>query len=1034
MVGIRVRRAALVVGVVAATAAASTSLANTAASSPPTGAHRFVRVAHQAVTDANVFGLSNKPVTVMVQTSGDAITVAQAKAGHKLSKSEKAAIRSNLENRQAGVEKQVRAKGGKVGASYQNAYNGFKVTIASKKAASLADIPGVVGVRKLTPKSFDNIHGVPLIGAPAAWDGVNGFNGTGIKIGIIDTGIDYTHADFGGPGTVSAYQAALATDDQAPNPALFGPAAPRVKGGTDLVGDSYNADPTDPALYQPVPHPDSNPLDCTDHGTHVAGTAAGSGVLANGSTYNGTYNATTVANNSWKVGPGVAPKADLYAIRVFGCAGSTDVVVDAIEWAVDHGMNVINMSLGSPFGGPDDPDAVAVDNATAAGTIVVTSSGNEGPNPYMTGSPGSATSTISVAAEDATPSYAGVDLALPGGHVQAILANDVAANGLSAPIKVLYNPGPHTAANISLGCDPAEYTAANVTGTIVVVKRGTCARVARAIFGQQAGAAAVVMVNNVDALPPAEGQITSNPDTGVPYDVTIPFLGVKSSDAGALVAADGAIATTTDNQIANPTFLGTASFSSAGPRSGDSALKPDVTAAGVSVVSAGMGTGNGPATISGTSMASPHVAGAAALVRQAHPTWGKVAYWKAALVNTGDPTLVSDYSTRSNGTGAAQVQKAVKTQVIATAADDGTATLSYGFADLAQDFSRQRLITLRNFGSTAVTFKVTHLLDAGSPHTFTSSMASVTVPAKGTKSFGVTLKVPAKTVGDATDFRDASGIVRLTPTTGQNGNVALSMAYYLVPRADSNLKLSLNMTTLKTKHTSTASITNNPAPIAGNADWYAWGTSDVKEADLGSDDIRATGVQTFPDDGVLAFGISTYKRWSNAAANEFDTYVDVDGDGNDDYVVVVADEGQVTAGDANGVAAVFVFNLATGEGTEDFLADAPTDSQSMAVPVLFDQLCDPGSPCLTAGSGKIRYYTVSFGPDGTTDAPEQMATFNVLHPAISTGMFNTVAPYKTVKQVVTLDPAQYLLAPPKGVMVMSHDNRSDLETATLALP
>jgi len=1035
MVGIRVRRAALVIGVVAVTAAASTSLANTAASSPPTGAHRFHRVTHQSVTDANVAGLSNKAVTVMVQTSGDAITVAQAKSDHKLSKSEKAAIRSNLEKRQAGVEKQVRSHGGKVGASYQNAYNGFKVTIAAKKVPALTRIPGVVAVHKLTPKSFNNIHGVPLIGAPTAWDGVNGFNGTGIKIGIIDTGIDYTHADFGGPGTVSAYEAALATDDAAPNPALFGPAAPRVKGGTDLVGDSYNADPTS-AGYQPVPHPDSNPLDCTDHGTHVAGTAAGSGVLSTGATYTGPYNASTINANSWNVGPGVAPKADLYAIRVFGCQGSTDVVVDAIEWAVDHGMNVINMSLGSPFGGADDPDAVAVNNATAAGTIVVTSSGNEGPNPYMTGTPGSATSSISVAAEDATPSFDGVSLALGNlaGTVQAIRANDVAANGLVAPVKVLYSGLPHDAAHISLGCDPNEYTAANVTGAIVVVKRGTCARVARAIFGQQAGAVAVVMVNNVDALPPAEGKITSNPDDGTPYDVTIPFLGVKLSSAGALVTADGASATATDNTIANPSFLATASFSSAGPRSGDSALKPDVTAAGVSVVSAGMGTGNGPATISGTSMASPHVAGAAALVRQAHPTWGKVAYWKAALVNTGDPTLVAGYATRSNGTGAAQVQKAVKTQVIATAADDGTATLSYGFADLAQDFSRQRLITLRNFGSTAVTFKVTHLLDAGSPHTFTSSMASVTVPAKGTKSFGVTLKVPAKTVGNASDFRDASGLVRLTPTTGQNGNVALTMAYYLVPRADSNLKLSLNMTTLKNVHTATGTLTNNPAPIAGNADWYAWGTTDTKEADLGSNDVRAVGVQTFPDDGILAFGVSTYKRWSNAAADEFDVYVDVNGDGDDDYVVVQADEGQVTAGDANGVPAVFVFNLATGDGSEDFLADAPTDSQTTAIPVLFDQLCDPGSPCLTAGSGKIRYYAVAFGPDGSFDAPDEMATFNVLHPAISTGMFNTVAPYKTVKQVVTLDPAQYLLAPPKGVMVMSHDNRSDLETATLPFP
>ena len=164
------------------------------------------------------------------------------------------------------------------------------------------------------------------------------------------------------------------------------PAAPRVKGGIDLVGDSYNADP-DSATYQPIPHPDPNPLDCVHtsgsvgHGSHVAGTAAGSGVLANGTTYTGPYNATTISGNSWTVGPGVAPKADLYAVRVFGCDGSTDVTVDAIEWAVDNDMDVINMSLGSSFGTKDDPSAVATTNAAKAGVVVVTSAGNSGAEP-----------------------------------------------------------------------------------------------------------------------------------------------------------------------------------------------------------------------------------------------------------------------------------------------------------------------------------------------------------------------------------------------------------------------------------------------------------------------------------------------------------------------------------------------------------------------------------------------------------------------------------------------------------------------------
>ena len=164
-----------------------------------------------------------------------------------------------------------------------------------------------------------------------------------------------------------------------------------------------------------MPHPDPNPLDCNGHGSHVAGTAAGSGVTAAGATYNGPYNATTITGNSWRIGPGVAPKADIYGIRVFGCEGSTDVTVDAIEWAVDNDMDVINMSLGSSFGTKDDPSAVASTNAAKAGVIVVTSAGNSGPSQYITGSPGTAEGAIATAAIDPTPSFPGATITMSGG-------------------------------------------------------------------------------------------------------------------------------------------------------------------------------------------------------------------------------------------------------------------------------------------------------------------------------------------------------------------------------------------------------------------------------------------------------------------------------------------------------------------------------------------------------------------------------------------------------------------------------------------
>ena len=357
-------------------------------------------------------GISNRPTTVVVQLAGDPVTVVDADAAAPLTDGEKQQLRSQLKSKQGPVAQQVQSLGGQVLASYQSSYDGLKVRIRARDARSLASLPGVVAVHPLQLMERSNVHAIPLVGAPQAWDGLAGLHGEGIKIGVIDTGVDYTHADFAGPGTAAAYQTALAQDTADPTlttvcmtPALapcFGPAAPKVKGGVDLVGDAYNADPTS-GSYNPEPVPDPNPLDCDGHGSHVAGTAAGLGVTSAGKTYTGAYNATTVSGNAWNVGPGVAPKADLYAIKIFGCQGSTDASIDGIEWAVNHDMDVINLSLGSPFGSADDPAAEAATNAARAGVIVVASTGNEGSSPYITTSPGTGTGAISVAANDPDP-------------------------------------------------------------------------------------------------------------------------------------------------------------------------------------------------------------------------------------------------------------------------------------------------------------------------------------------------------------------------------------------------------------------------------------------------------------------------------------------------------------------------------------------------------------------------------------------------------------------------------------------------------
>src|SRR5439155_14764810 len=130
--------------------------------------------------------------------------------------------------------------------------------------ASMAGLPGVVGIKPVLIYKPVNAVSVPFIGAPAVWGGSPAFHGEGIKIAIIDTGADFTHANFGGPGTAAAFNAAFAHSAEPADPALFGPNAPKIKGGTDLVGDDYNADPTSPAFHQ-VPSHDPNTLVYNGH-------------------------------------------------------------------------------------------------------------------------------------------------------------------------------------------------------------------------------------------------------------------------------------------------------------------------------------------------------------------------------------------------------------------------------------------------------------------------------------------------------------------------------------------------------------------------------------------------------------------------------------------------------------------------------------------------------------------------------------------------------------------------------------------------
>ncbi|HQW27047.1 MAG TPA: S8 family serine peptidase, partial [Saprospiraceae bacterium] len=227
--------------------------------------------------------------------------------------------------------------------SYDSLWNGFSVSATTAELGKLSRIAGVVAIYPVMVVSVPETAtsaldpelytALTMTGADAVQSEL-GYTGKGIKVAVMDTGIDYDHPDLGG---------------------CFGPGC-RVAKGWDFVGDAYNADDTSPA-YNPVPSPDPYPDDCNGHGTHVAGIIGANGVVT-----------------------GVAPEVTFGAYRVFGCDGSTTdaIMLAAMERAYKDHMDVLNMSIGSAFEWPQSPTAVAASRLVRKGMVVVASIGNSG--------------------------------------------------------------------------------------------------------------------------------------------------------------------------------------------------------------------------------------------------------------------------------------------------------------------------------------------------------------------------------------------------------------------------------------------------------------------------------------------------------------------------------------------------------------------------------------------------------------------------------------------------------------------------------
>jgi subtilisin family serine protease len=501
--------------------------------------------------------------------------------------------------------KKAAADGGvkfKVRRTYDTLFNGMAVEVAPADRAKLATLAGFKAMYPIdiiqlpTPEVVagsapDITKAIQMTGAKAMQDA--GYTGAGIKVGIIDSGIDIDHPDLGGNGT---------------NGSTSFP-SPRVKYGYDFVGDAFNFDSTS-ASYNPNPSPDPNPDDCGGHGTHVAGIVG--------------------ANGSIK---GVAPGVTFGAYRVFGCNGSTssDIILAALEMAHDDGMDVINQSLGSGRQWPQYPTAQATSRLAGKGIVVVASIGNNGPGGsspdglYAAGAPGVGEKVIGVASFDNAQNAFSVN-GTPYGYTAASGSPAAPISG-SLPMAKTGTPTSTTD-----GC--AALPAGSMTGKAVLIRRGGCTFYVKASNAQNAGAAAVVLYNN------AAGAINATVAGSPP--ITIPVVGITAAQGAALDALIAAGPTSlfwTGDVVSYPFGTGglISGFSSFG-LAADLSLKPNIGAPGGGIFSTYPLEQGGYATLSGTSMSSPHVAGAVAQLLQARPKT-KVDDVKTLLQNAADPKL-----------------------------------------------------------------------------------------------------------------------------------------------------------------------------------------------------------------------------------------------------------------------------------------------------------------------------------------------------------------------------------------------------------
>lgn len=840
-----------------------------------------------------------------------------------------------LRNQTSAVLSEARSYDGKARAlwSTTNSVPGVAMDLDQAGIAALAQRSDVTSISALVPKTVENASAAELTKVIDTWQNT-GNTGKGVKVGIIDTGIDYTHADFGGPGTVAAYQAAHANS--------AGPWTPTAKvvGGYDFAGDNYDADPNNPT-YQPIPHPDSNPLDCEGHGTHVAGTVAGYGVNADGTTYQGNYKSLTASVlDSMKVGPGMAPQASLYALKVFGCTGSTDLVIPALDWALDPNgdgdfsdhLDIVNLSLGSDYGAADDPENAVIDNLAKHGVLPVIAMGNGGDYTDIGGSPGNAVRSLAVAnSVDQREYYDGLIVDSPAGVGIQTGQQSVAydwVNGPEVTGDVVAIPG-----SDADGCAPLSATdAAKVAGKVAWLEwddndaTRRCGSAARSKNASDAGAIGAIFTSTLQSF-----------QAGITGSAIIPVFqltGPSTDTLRPMLAGATPLTVTFTNryhatQVVNlPGQTDTLNTSSSrGTHGAIGVVKPDVAAPGTTIASAGVGTGNDRAVESGTSMATPHVAGIAALVKVAHPGW-TAEQLKAAIMNTaghdvwtGDNLTGNRYGPARVGAGRVDALAAVSTSVLAySSSTPGAVSASFGVVPVDTNrvsTTRTTRIRVQNTGSRTANVTLSYEGIVSEPGvSYSVWPRTARIPARGSITATVTMTVLPRSLRhtiDPTMETDELGVPRQY-LSDASGRILISQT----GKADLRVPVYGAAKPVSTTTARAGKVAGNPAIVLrGNG--FAQGSGSTAFTSLASvmqlgitsgkmpkcttrittncvpfgsqrsGDIQYVGAGSIPSgsgyaDGWLYFGVSTYGNWATVGTTALPwVEYDVNGDGKYDY-------------------------------------------------------------------------------------------------------------------------------------------------------